>query len=189
MQAGFPIHVINDVFHRFNQQKDEVLIPQWLFDERKEYLIRLPFAHANEKFVKSFMNKLEIFTNYSVKFNIVWNTRKMKSLFNYKANVSHYSCIMCRGICSCGADYIGETVRNARLRWNEHENGTDKNSECAKYLHENDNHEFKCSILSLAPKFLFKRKILEAYFIKTLNPILNNQLNSDILTFSRNGVT
>ena len=26
--ASFPIHVINDVFHRFNQQKDEVLIPQ-----------------------------------------------------------------------------------------------------------------------------------------------------------------
>ena len=67
MQAGFPIHVIN-VFHRFNQQKDEVLIPQWLFDERKECLIRLPFAPANEKFVKSFINKLEIFTNYRVKF-------------------------------------------------------------------------------------------------------------------------
>ena len=33
------------------------------------------------------------------------------------------SCI----ICSCGADYVGETVRNAQLRWNEHENGTDKN--------------------------------------------------------------
>ena len=26
--AGFLIHVINDVFHRFIQQKDDVLIPQ-----------------------------------------------------------------------------------------------------------------------------------------------------------------
>ena len=67
LQAGFPIHVIN-VFHRFNQQKDKVLIPQWLFDERKECLIRLPFAPANEKFVKFFINKLEIFTNYRVKY-------------------------------------------------------------------------------------------------------------------------
>ena len=25
-------------------------------------------------------------------------------------------------------------MRNARLQWNEHENGTDKNSECAKHL-------------------------------------------------------
>ena len=189
LQAGFPIHVINDVFRRFNQEKDEVLIPQWLFDDRKECLIRLPFAPANEKFVKSFINKLDIFTNYRVKFNIVWNTRKIKSLFNNKDKVSHYSCVIYRGICSCGADYIGETVRNAQLRWNEHENGTDKNSECAKHLNENDNHEFKWSILSLAPKMSFKRKILEAYFIKTLNPILNNQLNSDILTLFRNGVT
>ena len=43
--------------------------------------------------------------------------------------------------------------------------------------------------MSLANKFLFKKKILEAYFIKTLNPILNNHLNCDILTLFRNGVT
>ena len=43
LQAGFPIHVIN-VFDRFSQQKNEVLIPQWFFDDRKECLIRLPLA-------------------------------------------------------------------------------------------------------------------------------------------------
>ena len=79
-------------------------------------------------------------------------------------------------------------MHNAWLRWNEHESGTDKNSECAQHLNKNDNHEFKWSILSLAPKISFKRKILEAYFIKTLNPVLNNQLNSDILTLFKNGV-
>ena len=189
MPTGFPIHVINEVFHKFNQQKDEVLIPQWLFVERKECLIRLPLAPANEKFVKFFMNKLEIFTNYRVKFNTVWNTRKMKSLFNYKDKKCHYICVIYRGICLWGADYIGETVLNARLLWNKNENGIDKNSECAKHLNKSDNHEFKCSILSLAPKVSFKRKILEAYFIKKLNPILNNQLNCDILTLFRNGVS
>ena len=55
LQASFPIHVTNDVFRRFNQVKDEVLIPQWLFDDRKECSIRLPFAPTNEKFVKSFI--------------------------------------------------------------------------------------------------------------------------------------
>ena len=44
-------------------------------------------------------------------------------------------------------------------------------------------------MLSLAPKVSFKRKILEAYFIKTLNQILNNQLSNDILILFRNGVT
>ena len=39
---------------------------------------------------------------------------------------------MYRAIFSCWADDIGETVRNARFRWNEHENGTD--SECAEYF-------------------------------------------------------
>ena len=78
LQAGFPIHIINDVYHRFNQEKDEVSIPQWLFDGKKECLIRLPFASANKKFVKSFISKLEIFTYYKVKFNIAWNTRKQR---------------------------------------------------------------------------------------------------------------
>ena len=114
---------------------------------------------------------MEVFTNYRVKFNIVWSTRKIKSLFNNKDKLGHYSCIIYREICSCGADCIGETVRNARLRWNEHENGTDKNSECAKHLNENDNHEFKWSILSLAPKASFNNN--------------SNRLNSDVLTFLR----
>ena len=71
LQAGFPIDIMNDVFRTFNQEKDEVLTPQWLFDDRKDCLIRLSFAPANEKFVKSFINKLEIFTNYKIKFSIV----------------------------------------------------------------------------------------------------------------------
>ena len=112
---------------------------------------------------------METFTNYKVKFNIVWNTQKIKSLFSDKDKVSHYSCVIYREIYSCRADYIGETVSKARWRWNEHENDRDKNSECVKHLNENDNHEFKWSILSLAPKVSFKRKILEVYFIITLN--------------------
>ena len=94
LQADFPIHIINDVFHTFNQQKDKVLIWQWFFDDRKECLIRLPLAPANEKFVKSFINKLEIFTNYRVKFNTVCSTPKIRSLFNNKDKISHYSCII-----------------------------------------------------------------------------------------------
>ena len=46
----------------------------------------------------------------------------------------------------------------------------------------NDNHEFQWSILSLAPKFSVETKVFEANFIKTLNLILNNPLNSGITT-------
>ena len=113
---------------------------------------------------------METFSNYKIKFHIVWNTRNFKSLFNNKDQGSHYSCVIYRGICICGADYIGQTMRNARLRWNEHENGTVKNSECAKHLNENDDHEFKWSIFFLAPK--------------ALNSVLFNQLNSATLHLS-----
>ena len=75
-------------------------------------------------------------------------------MFSNKDKVCHYNCVICRGIGSCGADCIGENMHNAQLRWNEHENGTGKNVECVKCLNENDNHEFKWSILSLAPTFL-----------------------------------
>ena len=53
-----------------------MLIPKLLFDDRKECAIRLPFVAANEKFVKSFIKKLERLRNYKVKFNIAWNIQK-----------------------------------------------------------------------------------------------------------------
>ena len=40
-----------------------------------------------------------------IKFNTVWNTQGIKSLFKIKDKVSHYSCIIFKGICSGGADY------------------------------------------------------------------------------------
>ena len=106
--------------------KYEVLVPQWLSDDRKECLIRLPFAPANEKFVKSFLNKFERFTKYKVKFHIAWSTHNIKSLFNNRHKVSHYSCVIYKEMCSCGADCIVETVRNAQLPWNELEYGTER---------------------------------------------------------------
>ena len=67
-------------------------------------MIQLPFANANEKSVKYFINKFEIFTNYKVNFNIVWNTQKFKFLFNNKDKISYYSYVIYKGICSCVAD-------------------------------------------------------------------------------------
>ena len=47
-------------------------------------------------------------------------------LFNNRGKVKHHSCVIQRGICSCGADYIGETMRNSEIRWNEHITGKTK---------------------------------------------------------------
>ena len=102
---------------RFNEEKEELLIPKWLFDETKLVVIRLPFTLRNENFRKRFISQLQTFTNGKVRFNIIWNTRKIHSLFNNKDNVQHLSCVIYKGVCSCGADYIGETIRNVKIRW------------------------------------------------------------------------
>ena len=47
-------------FFRFNEEKEELLIPKWLFDETKLVVIRLPFPPRNEKFNKRFISKLQI---------------------------------------------------------------------------------------------------------------------------------
>ena len=37
---------------------------------------------------------------------------KIQSLFNNKDKVKHHSCVVYRGICSCGADYITGKDKN-----------------------------------------------------------------------------
>ena len=47
--------------------------------------------------------------------------------FNNKDKVKHHSCVIYRGTCSCGVDYIGEPTRNSDIKWNEHITVKDKN--------------------------------------------------------------
>ena len=83
--------------------------------------------------------------------------------------VDHYSCVIYRGDCSCDQNY--------------------SKSEPAKHLKENPTHKFTWTIISKAPENFRKRRVLEAYFIKTICPTLNDQLDNDILTLFRNGIT
>ena len=103
-------------------------------------------------------------------------------------NVTHLSCAIYQGICSCGNNYISEPIRKAVTRIDEHEQPNGK-SEPSKHLKNNPGHKFDWVILSRAPSYRLKRKILEAYFINQLNPSLNDQLDSEILTLFRHSVT
>ena len=66
----------------------------------------------------------------------LFETRQIKSLFNNKDKNTHRSKVVYKGDCSCGVDYIGETVRNLAVRIAEHSN-TAHTSEPAKHLREN----------------------------------------------------
>ena len=98
------------------------------------------------------------------KFNFVWNTPKIQPLFWLRDKVQHLSCVIFKGICSCGERYFGEIIRNCKIRWDEH-NDVNKSSEPAKHLARNIDHEFSWYALTRAPENTLKRRILEAYFI------------------------
>ena len=75
------------------------------------------------------------YTTGRAKLVIIGNTHKIQSLFNY-------SCVIYDSVCSCSADYIGETIRNSEIRWKEHSSGKDKDSDSVKNLNDNFDHEF-----------------------------------------------
>ena len=133
LSAGFPRNFIKHNIEYFNKDKDDYIIPEWLFDGRKLAILGLTFSESNKKFTKSLIKNPVIFTNNKCKFNIVWNTRTIRSLFQIKDSVKHYSCVVYEGNYSYGESYVGESVRNVVLRLAEHED-PNKESEPAKHL-------------------------------------------------------
>ena len=98
----------------------------------------------------------------------------IKSLFNNKDKNTHRSKVVYKGDCSCGVDYIGETVRNLAVWIAEHSN-PDHTSEPAKHLRENPSHSFTWRVLSSAETF-HKRRIVEGLMIQQFRPSLNKQV-------------
>ena len=136
LEVGYPIGFIKSVISNFKNSKEEEqpIIPEWLFDQRKKVLFKLPYCPSNKRDVKGF-------SNGKSKFIVLWSTRNIKSLFPLKDQVKHLSCVIYEGNFSCGRLYIGETIRNSDILWNEHENTTGK-SGLSKHLGGNKLHKF-----------------------------------------------
>ena len=190
LKVGYPIGFIKSLINDFKNSKEEeqLIIPEWLFDQRKKVLFKLPYCPSNERDVKRFIDKIESFTNGKLKFIVLWSTRNIKSLFPLKDWVKHLSCVIYEGKCSCGRRYIGETITNSDLWWNEHENTTAK-SEPAKHFAKNKSHMFTWKVLASAPLHFCKIKILEACFITKLKPNLNDQIEHHAQSLFWHGVT
>ena len=107
LEVGYPIGFIKSVISNFKNSKEEEqpIIPEWLFDQRKKVLFKLPYCPSNERDVKRFIEKIESFTNGKLKFIVLWSTRNIKSLFPLKDEVKHFSCFIHEGKCSCGRLY------------------------------------------------------------------------------------
>ena len=131
---------------------------------------------------------MQSFVHHKLDIAVKWSTKKIRSLFWLKDKNPHPACKIYEGICSCSANYIGETKRNFETWWNEHEN-PNKDSEPAKHLRKFPAHKLNWKILLTAPTNAKLRKILESSMIVLKQPSLNEQLDFDKLILFRNGAT
>ena len=186
--AGYPKRFITSVINDFNNKDDnEVIIPDWLFNQKQFFMISLPYSPKNETFAKGLITKLDHSTNELCIFRIIWRTRNIKSLFSVKDKVEHVSNVVYIGKCSCGDEYIGETDRNVEIRWKEHGNAS-HNSNPSRHLNKNITHKFEWKVIKYAPRNNIKRKILEAFFVSRYKPKLNNQVKMRQLTLFKYGI-
>ena len=138
--AGFSTRFVDNVIHQFHQKlidkqaEHELIIPDFLFSEPKKFiLVEIPYCISNENTVKRVLGKLQSFVHHKFDNAVKWSIKKIRSLFRLRVKNPHPACKIYGGICSCSANYIGETKRNVETRWNEHEN-PNKDSEPAKHL-------------------------------------------------------
>ena len=142
LNADYPHRFISSVINNFqekSEETDDYIIPPGFFDvSKKVVLVDIPYCPKNEEFLKRFMKKFDVFTDKKYDLPIKWITKNVKQLFKLKSRNPHLSCVIYEDVCSCQESYIGETVRNVEIRWQEHED-TQKDSEPAKHLKNNPN--------------------------------------------------
>ena len=196
-KANFPINFISSVVKQFEKrteekkEEDDLIIPKDIFhDEIKPFVLaEIPFCQKNEEIANRFLKKFHDFTKGKFAIAIKWKTKKMKQLFSTKERNPYPTCKIFEGTCNdCGENYIGETLRNVKTRWKEHED-IRKDSEPARHLGENPSHSFTWKVLSYAPTKKYERKNLESSWIALRKPTLNEQVKFKVLTLFRNGVT
>ena len=179
MKADYPLRFINSVVNEFQKGKEcgdeSFIIPTSLFEIAKPLIfVEIPYCELNEIKSKHFLKKFHKFTNNSFRMVTTWKTRNIRSLFPLKYKNDYKSCVIYKGDCSCGWPYIGETRRNAEVRWNEHNNPT-KSSKPSKHLQNNINHYFTWGVISNAPENAKTRKNLEANILLSGDLILTNK--------------
>ena len=65
------------------------------------------------------MKKFDVFIDNKYNIHIKQITKKVKQLFKLKGRNLHPSCVIYKSVCCCQESYIGETVRNVEIRWQE----------------------------------------------------------------------
>ena len=176
-KVDYPEIFVNSVIIQFQDKSnerdivdfDDYIIPPNFFNIPKSFiLIEFPFCQNNEIKSNYFLKKFHRFNKDCFEVAIKWKTRQFKALFPLKDKSIHPSCVIYKGLYSCRETYIGETIHNASVRWEEH-NNPNKMSELAKHFQNNFHHVFIWVILCKAPQNYKVRRKVEASFIASLN--------------------
>ena len=125
-----------------------------------------------KKFSKCSTKKFDVFTDNKYDIRIKWITKKVKHLLRLKSRNPHPSCMIYEGVWSYHKSYIGETVRNVEIRWQEHED-TQKYSEPAKILKNNPTHSFTWKVLLPASLIKSIRQNMKTSIVALKRPSLN----------------
>jgi hypothetical protein len=188
--AGYPKRFVASIVKIFEENQSRQPTSPEEPDERTFIPIRIPFCEKNEKVAKHFIEKLKNFTGNQFRFSIIWQSKKIKTLFKVKDPVVHKANVIYRGTSCTNPEvtYIGETKQVAEKRWSQHEN-PNHDSAPSKHLTNNTEDKFTWEILTGSSSNWYKRRIHEALFIRKFNPILNRQVEHKKLHLFRNGVT
>ena len=126
---------------------------------------------------KKLLKKLNTYTKCRFDFFIMWQTRKIESIFKLKKKKkTHLSHVIYKGECICEQTHIGETARNLEVRAKEHSE-VNKQSEPAKHIRKHPNHKFTWEVLTTVHSWL-KRRIKEVFCIARFRPELNKQVSA-----------
>ena len=107
MKADYPLRFINSVVNEFQKGKEcgdeSFIIPPSLFENTKPFIFtEIPYCEPNKIKSKRFLKIFHKFTNNSFRMVITWKTRNIRSLFSLQDKNNYKSCVIYKGVCSCG---------------------------------------------------------------------------------------
>ena len=190
VRAGYPKRFVGSIVEDFIEKQNRSETTRAEAEEKAFVPIKIPYCEKNEKVAKHFIEKLKKFTGDNFRFSIIWQSKKVKTLFRLKDQIKHRANVIYRGtsIKNPEVSYVGETKQVAEARWEQHENPC-HDSAPSKYLQNNTDDKLTWEVLSGSSANWLKRRIHEALFIQKLKPILNKKVEHRKLVLFRNGVT
>ena len=188
----YPLHILNNVLKKYQagSQNERAINTQdgGSTDSGSVYFVKSPYIGAKADFIKRRISRLvDKYCHNKIKIKLIFTTCKVGAYFSPKDAVPKMlmSNVIYKFDCaSCSACYIGETERHYFRLMQEHLGLIKGASPTAvtKHLAASAN----CKANNAASSFsiidneasMFKRRLMEALYIRDFDPIINRQIKS-----------